>query len=85
MAEDLRISAARASRLAAIKTGLKIPGFQRMWRDGDINESVAYEISKLDLDQQYRLLDYHIDNHRPLTIPTVRRFGVIYAKLCKGA
>ena len=85
VAEDLRISAARASRLAAIDTGLKIPGFQRMWRDGDINESVAYEISKLDLDQQYRLLDYHIDNHRPLTIPTLRRFGAIYHKLCKGA
>lgn len=85
VAEDLRISAARASRLAAIDTGLKVPGFQRMWKDGDINESVAYEISKLDLDQQYRLLDYHIDNHRPLTIPNVRRFGVIYDKLCKGA
>lgn len=85
VAEALQISAARASRLAAIKTGLKVPGFQRMWRDGDIGESVAYEISKLDLDRQYRLLDYHIDNHRPLTIPNVRRFGVIYDKLCKGA
>lgn len=85
VARDLEISAARASRLAAIKTGLRIPGFQRMWKDGDINESVAYEISKLDMDQQYRLLDYHIDNYRPLTIPTVRRFGVIYNKLCKGA
>ena len=85
VAEALQISAARASRLAAIKTGLKVPGFQRMWKDGDINESVAYEISKLDLDQQYRLLDYHIDNRRPLTIPNVRRFGVIYNKLCKGA
>lgn len=85
VARDLEISAARASRLAAIKTGLRIPGFQRMWKDGDIGESVAYEISKLDMDQQYRLLDYHIDNHRPLTIPTVRRFCVIYNKLCKGA
>ena len=85
VAEDLRISAARASRLAAIDTGLKIPGFQRMWRDGDINESVAYEISKLDLDQQYRLLDYHIDGSRPLTLSTLRRFGAIYHKLCKGA
>ena len=85
VAEALQISAARASRLAAIKTGLKVSGFQRMWKDGDINESVAYEISKLDLDHQYRLLDYHIDNHRPLTIPNVRRFGVIYDKLCKGA
>lgn len=85
VAEDLRISAARASRLAAIDTGLKIPGFQRMWRDGDINESVAYEISKLDLDQQYRLLDYHIDGGRPLNLSTLRRFGTIYHKLCKGA
>lgn len=85
VAEDLRISAARASRLAAIDTGLKIPGFQRMWRDGDINESVAYEISKLDLDQQYRLLDYHIDGGRPLNLSTLRRFGAIYHKLCKGA
>lgn len=85
VAEALQISAARASRLAAIKTGLKIPGFQRMWRDGDINESVAYEISKLDLDQQYRLLDYHIDGGRPLNLSTLRRFGVIYDKLCKGA
>lgn len=85
VAEALQISAARASRLAAIKTGLKIPGFQRMWRDGDINESVAYEISKLDLDQQYRLLDYHIDGGRPLNLSTLRRFGMIYHKLCKGA
>lgn len=85
VAEALRISAARASRLAAIDTGLKIPGFQRMWRDGDINESVAYEISKLDLDQQYRLLDYHIDGGRPLNLSTLRRFGAIYHKLCKGA
>lgn len=85
VAEDLRISAARASRLAAIDTGLKIPGFQRMWKDGDINESVAYEISKLDLDQQYRLLDYHIDGGRPLNLSTLRRFGTIYHKLCKGA
>lgn len=85
VAEDLRISAARASRLAAIDTGLKIPGFQRMWKDGDINESVAYEISKLDLDQQYRLLDYHIDGGRPLNLSTLRRFDTIYHKLCKGA
>lgn len=85
VAEDLRISAARASRLAAIDTGLKIPGFQRMWRDGDINESVAYEISKLDLDQQYRLLDYHIDGGHALNLSTLRRFGAIYHKLCKGA
>ena len=85
VAEALQISAARASRLAAIKTGLKIPGFQRMWRDGDINESVAYEISKLDLDQQYRLLDYHIDGGHALNLSTLRRFGTIYYKLCKGA
>lgn len=85
VAEALQISAARASRLAAIKTGLKVPGFQRMWKDGDINESVAYEISKLDLDQQYRLLDYHIDGGRPLNLSTLRRFGAIYHKLCKGA
>ena len=85
VAEALQISAARASRLAAINTGLKVPGFQRMWRDGDINESVAYEISKLDLDQQYRLLDYHIDGVRPLNLSTLRRFGTIYHKLCKGA
>lgn len=85
VAEALQISAARASRLSAIKTGLKAPGFQRMWRDGDINESVAYEISKLDMDQQYRLLDYHIDGGRPLNLSTLRRFGTIYHKLCKGA
>lgn len=85
VAEDLRISAARASRLAAIDTGLKVPGFQRMWKDGDINESVAYEISKLDLDQQYRLLDYHINGAHSLNLPTLRRFGAIYEKLCKGA
>lgn len=85
VAEALQISAARASRLAAINTGLKIPGFQRMWRDGDINESVAYEISKLDLDQQYRLLDYHIKGAHSLNLSTLRRFGTIYHKLCKGA
>lgn len=85
VAEDLQISAARASRLAAIDTGLKIHGFQRMWRDGDINESVAYEISKLNLGQQYCLLDYHINSGRPLNLSTLRRFGTIEHKLYKGA
>lgn len=85
VAEALAISAAHLSRLSAIKNGLKVPGFQRMWKAEELGESVAYEISKLDLDQQYRLLDYHIDSGHPLSLPTIRRFRVIYDKLCKGA
>lgn len=85
VAEALEISAAHLSRLNAIKNGLKIPGFQRMWEQEEIGESVAYEISKLDPDQQYRLLDYHIDSHHPLSLPTIRRFSVICEKLRKGA
>ena len=85
VAEAMRVSAAHLSRLAAIKSGLKLPGFQRMWKEEEIGESVAYEISKLDPDQQYRLMDYHIDSGRPLSLPTLRRFVVIYPKLCKGA
>lgn len=85
VAEALAISAAHLSRLNAIKNGLKVPGFQRMWKAEELGESVAYEISKLDLDQQYRLLDYHIDGGHPLNLPTIRRFNTIYDKLCKGA
>lgn len=85
VAEALAISAAHLSRLNAIKNGLKVPGFQRMWKAEELGESVAYEISKLDLDQQYRLLDYHIDGGHPLNLPTIRRFNAIYDKLCKGA
>lgn len=74
VAEAMKVSSTKLAVLNAIQENLAVPGFVRDWKDGSLSESVAYEISKLPHDVQYRLLDWKIDNHRTLTIGDVKTF-----------
>ena len=78
VAEALKISSTKLAMLNAIQENLAVPGFVRDWKEGRMNESVAYEISKLDREVQYRLLDWKIDNHRTLTIGDVKIFDKMW-------
>lgn len=82
VAEALQVSQTKLAVLSAIRENLKVPGFVRDWKEGRLLESVAYEISKLDQEAQYRLLDWHIESGRMLTTVTVERFSRMYA-LCE--
>ena len=75
VAEALQVSQTKLAVLSAIRENLKVPGFVRDWKEGRLLESVAYEISKLDLEAQYRLLDWYIEGDRMLTTVTVQRFS----------
>ena len=79
VAEQLEMSRTHLARLAAIKNNLKVPGFERDFKADRLSESVAYEISKLSLDAQYRLLDYSIERGQPVTTPLIKRFSTIYS------
>lgn len=75
VAEALKVSSTKLAMLNAIRENLAVPGFMQAWKEGRLSESVAYEISKLDREVQYRLLDWQIDTHRTLTIGDVKTFG----------
>jgi len=75
VAEALQVSSTKLAQLNAIKENLCVPGFKRDWEERRMNESVAYEISKLPQEQQYRLLDWSIDNHRTPTVQDVKKFA----------
>lgn len=79
VAEAMKISAAHVARLNAIRQNLTLPGFVKSYKEGDIPESVAYEISKLSREEQTRLLDYTINHHCGLSIPIVRRVSSLCA------
>ncbi|WP_455581188.1 ParB/RepB/Spo0J family partition protein [Dysosmobacter sp.] len=74
VAEALQINKTKLSNLKVIKEGLKVPGFHRLWEEEKITESAALEIARMDLDDQYRLLDWHIDKNREL-ITSMLFFG----------
>lgn len=78
VAEALRVSQTKLATVQAIKKNLKIPGFREAWETEKMPESVAYEISKLNIDGQYRLLDWSIYNHIKLTIQSVKRFSIMW-------
>ncbi len=64
VAQALQVSATKLAMAQATQKNLTMPGFKAQWKDGQISDSVAYEISKMEGDHQYRLLDYLCDNHR---------------------
>lgn len=74
VAQALQVSSTKLATINAIQQNLAVPGFVRDWKEERISESVAYEISKLDRETQYRLLDWKIDTHRTLTIGDVKTF-----------
>ena len=78
VAEALKINATKVANLSAIKNGLKVPGLVDRWKRDEIPEAAALQIARMDIDAQYRLLDWIIDKRRSLTINEVRKFSTCY-------
>lgn len=83
VAETLRINATKAANVTAIKNGLKVPGIMDRWRRDEIPEAAALMIARMDIDEQYRLLDWMIDKGRSYTISEVRKFDICYRNAYK--
>lgn len=79
VAEALQVKATKIANLSAIKNGLKVPGLVERWKRDEIPEAAALQIARMDIDEQYRLLDWMIDKRRSLTINEVKKFDTCYA------
>ena len=62
VADALKVSASKLAMAQATREHLTLPGFKAQWESGKIPDTVAYEISKMQGDHQYRLLDYLCNN-----------------------
>lgn len=78
VAEALQVKATKVANLSAIKNGLKVPGIVESWKHNEIPEAAALQIARMDIDEQYRLLDWIIDKRRPYSINEVRKFSTCY-------
>ena len=78
VAETLQVKATKIANLSAIKNGLKVPGLVERWKRDEIPEAAALQIARMDIDEQYRLLDWIIDKRRSCTINEVRKFSTCY-------
>lgn len=81
VADALKVSATKLATINAIKNNLRVPGFQRAWKEETINDSAAYEISKMSHENQYRLLDWCLDyriSYGDLTAYQIKRFDVMF-------
>lgn len=95
VAEALQVKATKVANLSAIKNGLKVPGIVERWKHNEIPEAAALLIARMDLDEQYRLLDWMIDKNRSYSINEVRKFSTCYTmahrkcehtgRMCKNA
>lgn len=83
VAEALQVKATKVANLSAIKNGLKVPGLVERWKRDEIPEAAALQIARMDIDEQYRLLDWIIDKRRSLTINEVRKFDICYRNAYK--
>lgn len=79
VAEALGVKATKLANLNVIKKGLRVPGIIRAWEEHEIPEAAALEIARMDLNTQYRLLDWMIDHNRDYTIKEVRKFATIWS------
>ena len=84
VAEALQVKATKVANLSAIKNGLKVPGIVERWKHNEISEAAALLIARMDLDEQYRLLDWMIDKNRPYSINEVRKFSTCYTMACRS-
>lgn len=64
VAEQMQISSSRLARLDAIESKIAVPGIKAAWEKDELGESVAYEISQLPSEKQYRFLDRVIDDRK---------------------
>lgn len=78
VAEALQVKATKIANLSAIKKGLKVPGIVRKWEAGDIPEAAALEIARMDIEEQYRLLDWTIEGESHYSIRDVKMFHTIW-------
>ena len=78
VAEALQVKATKIANLSAIKNGLKVPGIVRKWEAGDIPEAAALEIARMDIEEQYRLLDWTIEGKSHYSIRDVKMFHTLW-------
>ena len=83
VAEALQVNATKIANVTAIKNGLKVPGIIERWKRDEIPEAAALMIARMDIDEQYRLLDWMIDKGRCYTINEVRKFDICYHRAYK--
>nr|DAH35848.1 MAG TPA: chromosome partitioning protein [Caudoviricetes sp.] len=74
VAEAMQVKKTKLANLSAIKNGIKVPGIIARWEAGELPEAAALEIARMDIDTQYRFLDWMIDNGGPWTIKNVQEF-----------
>lgn len=60
VAEEMQMSASKLARLEAIGNNLTEVRFAKAWREGRLNESVAYELSKLPKARQKEAWDEYL-------------------------
>ena len=80
VAEAMQVNKTKLANLSAIKNGLKVPGIVARWEKQELPEAAALEIARMDIDTQYRLLDWMIDNRKAWTIKNVQEFVKARAK-----
>lgn len=78
VAEALQVKSTKIANVTAIKNGIKVPGIAERWRRDEIPEAAALMIARMDIEEQYRLLDWMIDKGRSYTINEVRKFSTCY-------
>lgn len=78
VAEALQVKSTKIANVTAIKNGIKVPGIAERWKRDEIPEAAALMIARMDIDEQYRLLDWMIDKGRSCTINEVRKFSTCY-------
>ena len=61
VAEEMQMSASKLARLEAIGNNLTEVRFAKAWREGRLNESVAYELSKLPKERQKEAWDEYLN------------------------
>ena len=79
VAEAMQVNKTKLANLSAIKNGLKVPGIIEKWKREEIPEAAALEIARMDLNMQYRLLDWMIEKGRSYTINEVRMFRTVWS------
>lgn len=53
VAGEMQMSASKLARLEAIGNNLTYPAWAKLWKEGKLNESVAYRLSMLDWEDQH--------------------------------
>ena len=77
VAQLLQVSETKIANAKVIKNGLKLPRFSLLWKHGEITESCALEIARLDEKTQQRLAMWLDHEGEPCTLRNVREFSVI--------